>query len=749
MRRKYGWLAFSTGLAVSLLFLLEGRTGRGATLSAARSASTKVVILGFDGADARTVERLLREGRLPHLAELARRGTYRPLLPTNPPQTPVSWSSMATGLTPGRTGIFDFLKRDRKTYYPAFALNEEAHRRFLFGQANGPVIGSLVGLSVAGLAWVGLRRRTGRRVLVVVLSVGLGVVGGVGAGGLAYRYLPYQVPQAVNHRQGTPFWTLVDRQGLRAYVIRYPTTFPAEKLRHGFMLSGLGVPDIRGTIGQPTIYTDDASLLAQANEFSLKVEVVDVVNTGGRIRTVVWGPRNKLYCDTRRADCRAFLEKHGRPVQFQEPLEIYVDSAARTVTVRYRDQTATLRPKEWSDWFVFTFPVHPLLRLRAIGRFYLIRLEPFLLLYLSPLHFHPESHPIPFTWPPDGSDWLLRQVGLFKTMGWDIDTWTITSGVVDEDHFLEDTAWTVEKQRQIFRTLFTRGDWDVYVQVFDFTDRVQHILWRLIDPRHPLYDPTRAEKYAREIERAYEEMDAIVGEAMERLPPGSRLLVVSDHGFTSFRRGMNYNTWLVQHGFMKLKGVQVTELETLEDLFLEGDFFEHVDWSQTKAYALGLGPIYINLKGREAHGSVEPGEEYETVRRAIIRGLESYVDPVTGERPVYKVYTREEMYPSGFDPDLIPDLRVAHTYNYRVSWQTTLGHVAPDVVEDNLRNWSADHCSAEPSIVPGILFTNWPIRTEQPRIIDIMPTVLRLLGLPIPPGLDGHPLEDESDGVTK
>jgi hypothetical protein len=501
MRQKYGWLAFSTGLAVSLFFLLEGWTGRGATLSAARSASTKVVILGFDGADARTVERLLREGRLPHLAELARRGTYRPLLPTNPPQTPVSWSSMATGLTPGRTGIFDFLKRDRQTYYPAFALNEEAHRRFLFGRANGPVVGSLVGLSVAGLAWVGLRRRTGRRVLVVVLSVGLGVIGGVGAGGLAYRYLPYQVPRAVNHRQGTPFWTLVDRQGLRAYVIRYPTTFPAEKLRHGFMLSGLGVPDIRGTIGQPTIYTDDASLLAQANEFSLKVEVVDVVNTGGRIRTVVWGPRNKLYCDTRRADCRAFLEKHGRPVQFQEPLEIHVDSAARTVTVRYRDQTAMLRPKEWSDWFVFTFPVHPLLRLRAIGRFYLIRLEPFLLLYLSPLHFHPESHPIPFTWPPDGSDWLMRQVGLFKTMGWDIDTWTITSGVVDEDHFLEDTAWTVEKQRQIFRTLFTRGDWDVYVQVFDFTDRVQHVLWRLIDPRHPLYDPGRAEKYAREIER--------------------------------------------------------------------------------------------------------------------------------------------------------------------------------------------------------------------------------------------------------
>ncbi len=736
-RKRMVWSTVFLSIAVVVSIHLGGVFG---TRSRAQPPVTKVLVLGFDGADGNMVERLMREGRLPHLAKLARQGTFRKLLPTNPPQTPVSWSSMATGLLPGRTGIFDFLKRDRRSYFPTFALLEESGRPFLLGKNNAWVFGGGAGL-VLGLfaVWIRKRRRGWKPGLVTGGVVAL--VGGLLVGWVAHRTLPERLPRAVNHRHGLTIWKYVDAQGYRVKVVRYPTTFPADAMAHGNMLSGLGVPDIRGTIGQPTIYTDDASLLARANDFSLKIELIDIVNATAEIDTVVWGPRNKLYCDTRQRSCREYLKRRGLPIQIREPLKLRLDLDRQQVTITYRNQTATLRVGEWSDWFVFTFRITPIVRIKAIGRFYLLSTDPFFRLYLSPLHFHPESHPIPFSWPPDWSEWLFRQVGLFKTMGWAIDTWTISSGLSDEDHFLQDVYFTVNKYREIMRTLIPKNDWDLYIQVYSFTDRVQHILWRLIDPEHPMYDPKRAQRYAREIERAYEVMDEIVGEAMRLAPPGTRIIVVSDHGFQSFRRGMNYNTWLVRNGFMKLRDVTTTEMKTLEDLFVEGEFFEHVDWSQTKAYAIGLGPIYINLKGREPQGAVAPGEEYEAVRRAIIEGLERYVDPVTGKRPVYKVYTREEMYPSGFDPDLVPDLRVAHNPDFRVSWQSTLGHVGAEIMEDNLRNWSADHCSTEPSFVKGIFFASWKIRAEAPRIVDIMPTILHAMGLPIPENLDGKVLQ--------
>ncbi len=98
----------------------------------ARPAAKKppLIIIGFDGADFHITEKLLKEGRLPHLKKLADRGSFRPLTVTNPPQTPVSWSTFATGMNPGRTEIFDFLKRESGSYHPAFALNEETKKPF-------------------------------------------------------------------------------------------------------------------------------------------------------------------------------------------------------------------------------------------------------------------------------------------------------------------------------------------------------------------------------------------------------------------------------------------------------------------------------------------------------------------------------------------------------------------------------------------------------------------------------------------
>ena len=241
--------------------------------------------------------------------------------------------------------------------------------------------------------------------------------------------------------------------------------------------------------------------------------------------------------------------------------------------------------------------------------------------------------------------------------------------------------FTVDKYEEMLHGLLEKNEKGFFVQVFMFTDRIGHIFWQFLDPAHPLYDKDKAERYAGEIRKAYQRMDSIVGRVMDRLDEGTLLLVCSDHGFASFRRSVNYNTWLVRNGFMTLKQAG-GGVKTLEDLFDRGEFFQNVDWSRTRAYALGLGNIYINLAGREPSGAVLPGEEYERVRDGIIDGLEALVDPETGEFPVAKVYRREEIY-HGFDPTLVSDLRAGNSEGYRVSWQTALGGIPSAVISLN------------------------------------------------------------------
>ncbi len=689
----------------------------------------RVVIIGFDGADYKLTDQWIKEGKLPNLAKLKNKGTFLPLMPTNPPQTPVSWASFSTGLNPGRTLIFDFLKRDKNTYYPTFAMMTEGSKPFLFGEKNALYISliSLIPIFLIGLILIKIKKR--RRKLISIIFIILAGIISSGSYWFVQKYLPAKMPIPINNRKGKTFWRIVSENGLKTVIFRVPTTFPAEELIDGDMLSGLGVPDMRGTIGQPSIYTDDSSLLARENEFSLKIMLVDPEEKP--IHTEILGPRNKFFYDP---DKKEEMERKGIPERINIPLDINIDWDKEKVSISSQKQQATLGLKEWSDWFVFEFKFNPIIKLKGIARFYLASLHPSFILYMSPLHFHPSEHRIHFSYPADWAEKLYKQFGLFKTMGWAVDTWTITSDLVDEDHFLSDMYFTVDQFEKMMKGLLQKRDYDLYIQIFYFTDRIQHVLWRLIDPEHPKYHKEKAEKYKNAIFDAYVRMDKIVGEAMELMPKDALLIVCSDHGFTSFRRGINYNTWLVKNGFMTLIGQN--EVKTLDDLFGQGDFFQNVDWSKTKAYALGLGPIYINLKGREPQGIVEPGEEYEKVRNEIIKGLEEYVDPETGLHPVKKVYKREEIYKK-FDKELIPDLRAANSENYRVSWQTTLGGIPPDIVEDNMKNWSADHCSVDPSLVKGIFLSNYKINRDDPSITDIFPSVLKVFKIEPPSDIDG------------
>ena len=422
------------------------------------------------------------------------------------------------------------------------------------------------------------------------------------------------------------------------------------------------------------------------------------------------------------------------------PLELVVDDT--TVQLTLAGRTETLRPGEWSEWFELNFPVNGLVDrvqpLLGLGRFKLLQLEPELQLYMSPVAFHPDCHPVAHSWPPEYSEELNERFGLYKTMGWALDTWSLPSGVGDEDLFLEDMHFTVAKYEEMMEGLLGDDDVDLYIQIFYFTDRIGHMLWRLIDPGHPLYDAALAAKYEGEILKAYKKMDDLVGKARRLAGDDALFMVCSDHGFSSYRRGLNINNWLVENGLMVMKNMP-TEKATLEKLFDTRELFGDVDWSKTKAYALGLGAVYINLIGRERYGIVYPGPEYEEVRKQIKEGLEALVDPETGERPVTRVWFREEMY-SDFDGNQMPDLRVANALDYRVSWQTTLGGFGKAVIEDNTKAWSGDHCSNEPELVKGIFFANRPINTDVPNMVDIMPTVLGHLGVEVPNEVDGRPL---------
>ncbi len=722
------------------------------------AAYDRVVVLGFDGADARLVETYMAEGRLPHLKALRESGMYAPLLSTNPPQTPVSWAAFATGLNPGRTEIFDFLRRTEGTYFPEFAMIKEGKKPLLFGARNPPVLGggaAVAGLIVGALLALALRARGLR---LAAGAVGLAVVAGCAAALAATKWLPHEVPDAINARKGMPFWTLAAAAGVPSRVIHVPDTFPAESHDHLEMLSGLGVPDMRGRIGSPSFYTSDASLVLAENQFS--IEIIKLKARRGAIDASIIGPFNKPFYDyvldeasagatgaddrkARRDAAEAALKARGVTRRLDVPFRIDATDDALSISLGGRSET--LRPGGWSGFFEVPVPVNPLVDrmngLRGVVRFKLLALDPEIRLYMSPLNFHPTCQPIPFTAPRSLAHDLLREVGLFKTLGWPIDTWSLPSGLTDEQHFIEDLEATVAVQRQIMLGALASGKDRLYVQVFDFTDRVGHLLWRLHDPGHPLYDAALAARWAGEIPKSYERMDALVGEAMAAIGPRTALLVCSDHGFASFRRGVNYNTWLVKNGYMTLREPAVTG-QTLENLFDKGklgEFFKYVDWSRTKAYAMGLGNIYINLLGREPKGSVAPGREYDEVREGIARGLEALVDPETGEKPVRRVYTREEIY-SKFDPRVIPDLRAANADHYRVGWQTSLGEVPRDIFETNLKAWSGDHCSNDPEVVPGVLFANVRLDAKAPFIGDLHPTILALLGITPAAGLDGKNL---------
>ncbi|MCH8820289.1 MAG: alkaline phosphatase family protein, partial [Acidobacteria bacterium] len=273
----------------------------------------------------------------------------------------------------------------------------------------------------------------------------------------------------------------------------------------------------------------------------------------------------------------------------------------------------------------------------------------------------------------------------------------------------------------------------VVICVFDITDRIQHMFWRYLESEHPANRDKDVKEHKHAIRDLYQKMDDLVGRVLETLDQDTVLMVMSDHGFKSFARGVNLNSWLHQNGYLAVK-----ERPTGRE------WFEEVDWTRTRAYALGLGGIYLNVEGREARGCVQPGEERERLKAEIIERLGGLHDEELSTAAVGKVYDTSVAYQGPYVEEG-PDLVVGFKPGYRVSWTCATGAVTESVFEDNEKSWSGDHCMNPPD-VPGIFFCNRKIESSSVNIMDIGPTVLDLFGVPVPAYCDGKPLEVKLPG---
>jgi len=409
-----------------------------------------------------------------------------------------------------------------------------------------------------------------------------------------------------------------------------------------------------------------------------------------------------------------------------------------TATVEIAGQTIHLRPAQWSKWISLDFRVNVLVRVHGMAQLLLLNAGNELQLYMSPVNWRPDSPPLPISSPASFAGQLYDRIGPYRTLGWAEATWPLNEGRINEATFMEDLYRAFDDRAQVILNRLEGRHWNLLVGVIETTDRVQHMMWRLMDPSHPMYDAALAARYGDSIERIYRRCDQFVGLVMERVEPGTPVLVVSDHGFHSWRKSVNLNTWLVQQGYMALKGIGSAE-KKLDDLFGGGEFWQHVDWSRTRAYAMGLGQIYFNQRGREAQGIVSPGAESQALADELSRALAGLRDPDSDAPIVRAVYKRDDVYRGGYVGNAA-ELQVGFEPGYRVSWQTTLGGTPPGIVYANDRKWSGDHGGFDYAITPGVLIVNRKIQRDAPRLIDIAPTVFKHFGVGIPGDIDGKPL---------
>ena len=681
----------ASALAVLLGALLFAACGAG---NPPQVVKRKMVILGFDGMDPRLVERWMGEGKLPNFKKLADEGGFYRLGTSTSPESPTSWASFATGGNAAKHNIFDFLVRDVKTYVPDLGMVRREMPDFFL------------------------------------------------------NYIPLGKPKVTTLRGGTSFWVTAGRAGVRSAILTVPVTFPPEDVPAGELLSGLPVPDIRGTVGTFYYFATDLSRYEEGNT-EMGGVLKRLTFEGDTARSEVAGPRNPIIqaqmAELRKKGAALTGADQARMAALEAQRDVHVpftvrwSRQSRSATIDIQGTTVRLEEGGWSKWVPLEFRVNFLVRLYGMAQFYLVRASGELQLYMSPVNWRPESPVMPISAPAGLSKQLYERLGTYRTLGWAEATWPLNEDRIDEKAFMDDLFRAFDDRAQVILHEIDAKKFDLVIGVLESTDRVQHMFWRFIDPTHPMYDAAAAAKYGDSIERVYRRCDKLVGEVLQRIEPGTLVFVLSDHGFHSFKYGVNLNTWLVENGFIARQGRAIGE-KNLNDMFGGGgQFWEGVDWTRTRAYSLGLGQVYFNIAGREGQGIVHEGEEYRRLADELSAKLLTMTDPKTGQRIVRSVYKRDDVYSGPFMANA-PDLQVGFEDGYRVSWQTSLGGSPPGLLYPNMKKWSGDHCSFDYQTIPGSLISNRKLAADRANIVDIAPTVLKYFGVAIPKDVDGKAL---------
>jgi hypothetical protein len=470
----------------------------------------------------------------------------------------------------------------------------------------------------------------------------------------------------------------------------------------------MGTPDLLGTYSTYQHFAEDGPEKTVSRGGGELSRIVFEGDTSRRLSLA--GPNNTF-------------QKDHKPVNID--FVVHRDRDARAAVIEIQNRTLVLKEGEWSPWFKLDYAVSlpsviPDVDISGICRFYLQEVTPNFRLYVTPINIDPSDPAVPITEPFDFSKDISCDLGLFYTTGFQEDHKALSHGTFTDDEFVRQATTVLQERENLLNYALKNYDDGLLFFYFSSTDLQSHMLWWNSDRHHPTRALAEAKKYFGHVKRLYGHMDAIVGRLLRKYGDSAHIVVMSDHGFSNFERQFSLNTWLRDNGY--LGPADATSI--LSD----------VDWSESRAFGLGINGVYLNLKGRERFGVVEPGQERNQLLDELAEKLESVRD-ADGRPVIGKVHRTDKEY-KGPETRYAPDLIVGYAPDFRASWKTCLGGITPDVLSNNNSAWSADHC-VDSSFVPGVLFSNRPIVAAKPSLVDLAPSILAHYDLKVPKGMVG------------
>lgn len=676
----------------------------------------RFVVLGIDGLDPEILQEVVAKypERMKNFKRLIEEGTLQPLGTSIPPQSPVAWSNFISGRDPGGHGIFDFIHRDPVTRAPLGSTTKESHgsNLSLWGDWQFPLGGD-----------------------------------------------------SGSNRTGKAFWQELRDSGVPADIWRMPANFPVEDSK-GVSFPGMMTPTLESAYGTYVIYTDDMPVDTHRSGGHF----MQLKESLGKYTSKIEGPANPFSVKGTQA-----------PIS----MDVHVDRESKSVAIIPDGGSPIIVDEgEWSEFIPLHFEFFkfgsmlPGGSMDGIARFYLRSLDP-LYLYMSPINFDPEAAAIPMSEPSTASEELAGKIGSYYTQGMAEEVNGLKDELLTNEEFVAQADLVYdERVRMMDHAL------DLYMSdeeggllffYYSTVDLCCHMLWQHADDEHPFHDNSFANQdnswwTQREgstwkdiVHDLYMKMDPVLGRLRERIGDDTALVVMSDHGFAPWRRKVSLNRWLWEEGYLVLaEGLEPEAERRVGPVDQRNIFgvFDHdddsstplesmVDWSKTRAYAMGFNGLYLNLEGREGVDPETgetvgaPGIVKESERAALVaelkEKLEALVDPKNGLKAVYVADIREDVYAkSGERMSESPDILVGFDAGYGNSDASATGRVSWKVFEDNDGGtFNGNHLMAS-QVVAGTLLTNQKVAAGDHALEDLTVEILERYGIQPDDTQHGH-----------